>query len=173
MLYRGIGAVLVIAGGAAMFDDESRGPTAFGFLTAGLALLVLMPILQLGKARRLTVAKLGRPTSYRIDEVGIYTATDLSDGTIRWPMVRAIEELPQVGVVLAKIGKAMFVPITVNGLAPEVRAALVTFLHAHAGAPDIPPPPAPGAVAPGIPPVAVALQPDFQTAPIRPSSPSA
>jgi hypothetical protein len=88
-----------------------------------------------------------------------------------------------VGVVLAKIGKAMFVPITVNGLAPEVRAALVTFLHAHAGAPDFPPPPAPGAVAPGIPAPTVGAPVDFRppaptsapepvSAQVRPPAPS-
>ncbi len=94
---------------------------------------------------------LARPTSYRIDGTGLYTAHELADGTVRWPMVRAIEELGPAGMALARVGKAMIVPIPANGLAPDVRAALLTFTHAHVGAPDIPPPPAPGAVAAGVP----------------------
>jgi hypothetical protein len=48
-------------------------------------------------------AVVGRASrSYRIDGTGIYTATDLTDGTVRWPMIRAIEELGQAGMVLGR-----------------------------------------------------------------------
>jgi hypothetical protein len=162
MILRGLGVVLIVYGFAQLFDAEFPPSFAIGMAVAGVLVVVFLPRYKLRRAMRTTVARLGRPTSYRIDDTGISTASDLSNGTIRWPMVRAIEELGQAGVVMARVGKAMVVPIPISGLAPDVRAALLTFMHAHATAPAVPAPPAPDAVAPGIPAATAGAPVDFR-----------
>jgi hypothetical protein len=143
MLVRGLGAVLVIWGLAGFLDAQFAPPVAAGLVVLGVVAVLFAPGWKVRRVMPATVAKLGRPSSYRIDDAGIWTGNDLAESSMRWPMISSIEELSPADVVLARLGAAMVVPIPVNGLAPAVRAALVTFMHAHAGAADIPPPPPP------------------------------
>jgi YcxB-like protein len=151
LIARSLGALLMLGGVVLLVLPVATGSLAAVYLVLGLAFGLLRPYVSMRRAIRNNMRLVGRPTTYQIDAGGIRTSSELSEGVFRWPLISAIDELPDLIVV--RVSKAHFVLLPVAALPRERRAALATFLRESvaAAAAPIPPEPTPAQAVPAGP----------------------
>jgi hypothetical protein len=133
LIARSLGAFLLI--------PQLTDSLAAVYIALGLAFGLVVPPISIRRATRNSMRVVGRPTTYQIDAGGVRTSSELSDSLFRWPLINAVDELPDL--IVLRVGKVQFVPLPVAALPPERRAALATFLRESVATAATPAPPAP------------------------------
>lgn len=126
-----LGILVLAVAAEAKRIDRNTSPTVmllWGWLAASFG--VLLPWLASRALVKTTLKRAGRLTSYRIDSDGIWTANDLVEGLVRWPMVKAVVDTPSV--TLVKLDGALVMPIVTEYLTEGRRSALVAYIRQHA-----------------------------------------
>jgi YcxB-like protein len=125
-----LGLLGVVCGLMVGLDGGDPG-VAFGMITGGLTLGLLLPWLVSRTAAKNNARLASQPITYRIDEQGVWSATALSEGLIRWPMVTRVDEVR--GMLVVRVDKNRFIPVPVDQLPPEATAELTAFIRGHLG----------------------------------------
>jgi hypothetical protein len=129
---RGIG-IVVLGSGLMMllFDQADDRPIGVSFLVVGLVIGLAGPALVVRRSTRVNLKALGKPISFRIDGEGVWSASDLTEGIIRWPAVTGIDAV--AGMAMVRVRRSQYVPVPFDGLPPETAAELLAYMRAHAG----------------------------------------
>jgi hypothetical protein len=141
LIARSLGAFLVLCGVIMLVIPQLTDSLAAVYIALGLAFGLVVPPISIRRATRNSMRVVGRPTTYQIDAGGVRTSSELSDSLFRWPLINAVDELPDL--IVLRVGKVQFVPLPVAALPPERRAALATFLRESVATAATPAPPAP------------------------------
>jgi hypothetical protein len=131
-IIRILGWVLVLDGLMLVTFTSSAYTFATFTILLGAVFFLGLPPLMRWTVLRLLRAGIDGPLSYRIDAEGVRTATSLTDGSLRWPVIKRLEE--HADLVLLWLAGPRFIVMSVAELDAPTRAALVTFMKARIAA---------------------------------------